>query len=158
MCCSEGFMKSASKSRFFLLSILMAALIVTGIVNFVLVKVLFVSFKSTDPNNPSSNGSALWNLTTAITTAAAANATSQSGAKYSFFVNQGINFFYIIVGGLMVYPRQCCTNDITPEMLKIPQRIFFFMALLDAFGTFFISMGAVYTPGQIQPLINQVSC
>ena len=29
------------------------------------------------------------------------------------------------------------------------------MGLLDAFGTFFTAMGAVYTPGSLQPLLNQ---
>ena len=141
-------MKAASKSRFFLLSIMMACLIVVGIVNFVLVKVLFVAFKS---NPPSVNSSIYSNISTTL----GPNGNMTDGSKYSFFVNQGINFLYLFVGGVMVYPRQCCTNDITPEMRKIPHRIFFIMGVLDAFGTFFISMGAVYTPGQIQPLIQQ---
>jgi hypothetical protein len=63
---------------------------------------------------------------------------------------------FVVLGGFMVYPRMVFTNDITPEMRRIPQRIFFFMACMDALGTFFLSMGQVYTPGQIQPLLNQV--
>lgn len=49
----------------------------------------------------------------------------------------------------------CCTDEITPEMRKVHHKAYLIMAALDSFGTFFISMGAVYTPGQIQPLLNQ---
>ena len=142
-------MKKASSSRLVLLTVLMSALIVVGIANYVLVKVLFVAFKSGNGNSTQNATSAFFEMLTAKTN------SSDDGSRYSFFVNQGINFFYIVVGGIMVYPRMCCTNDITPEMKKIPHKIFVIMALLDSFGTFFISMGAVYTPGQIQPLIQQ---
>lgn len=130
-------LRKALSNRVFLLTILMTTLVLTGIVNFVLVKVLFDAFKSGNETNTNDSSS------------------GSDGSRFSFFVNQGVNFMYVIVGGLMVYPRMCCTNHITPEMRAIPQWKFGVMAVLDAFGTFFISMGTVYTPGQIQPLLNQ---
>ena len=148
-------LKRASGSRMLLLTFFMVSLIIVGIANFVLVKVLFVAFTSEPPQNASivSNFTTIAaNFTTALTPT---NSSGSGGSRFSFFVNQGINFFYIVVGGFMVYPRMCLTKDITPDMRKVPHKIYLIMAALDSFGTFFISMGAVYTPGQIQPLLNQ---
>jgi len=77
------------------------------------------------------------------------------GDEYAFFVNQGVNLLYIIYGGIAVYPRWIWTKDITPEMVAFPHRIYFCMALLDALGTFFTAMGSSFTPGPLQPLLNQ---
>lgn len=117
MCCSEGLMQKAGKSRVFLISVLMGALVVVGIVNFVLAKVLFVSFKSMDPTHTgnatsvaAAAASADWMITASPTTLSPSN-SSGNGSRFSFFVNQGINFFYLIVGGVMVYvPRRHSTN------------------------------------------------
>jgi len=43
--------------------------------------------------------------------------------KYGFFVNQGINFLYIVFGVLAFYPRDFLTDDITPEMWKFPHKV-----------------------------------
>ena len=137
--------------------ILFALLVVVGVVNFVMMKVLYVAFKSNDVM-PMMNGTSTAGGNASTMDSAgpgSGNNTTTNGARYSFFVNQSINFFHIVIGAIIVYPRMLCTNDITPAMRKTPQRIFVFMALLDSFGTFFISMGSVYTPGQIQPLLNQ---
>lgn len=77
------------------------------------------------------------------------------GEKYSFFVSQGVNFLFVVYGGLIVYPMQLFTDKITPEMTAVPKKKFMIMGLLDCFGTFFTAMGAVYTPGQFQTLLNQ---
>jgi hypothetical protein len=76
-------------------------------------------------------------------------------AEYGMFVNQGINLLYIVFGGLAVYPRVILTNDITPEMWAFPHKVFMCMGLLDSLGTFFTAMGTAYTPGPLQPLLNQ---
>ena len=80
---------------------------------------------------------------------------SAYGEKYAFFASQGINVLFVIYGGMIVYPLQLFTDKITPEMTSLPKRKFMIMGLLDCFGTFFTAMGAVYTPGQIQTLLNQ---
>jgi len=77
------------------------------------------------------------------------------GGKYAFFVNQGVNLLYIVYGGAVLYPRMIFTNVVTPEMKKVPKTRFLIMGILDAFGTFFTAMGAAYTPGSLQPLLNQ---
>eukprot|EP00750_Incisomonas_marina_P030117 INCI7278.1.p1 GENE.INCI7278.1~~INCI7278.1.p1 ORF type:complete len:431 (-),score=48.87 INCI7278.1:634-1926(-) len=142
--------QSRRRRQLALVAALMSALVVVGVVNFVLVKILYVAFRS--GGNEINASVANQSLGTSVSPS---NSSFANGSQYSFFVNQAINFLYIIFGAFLVYPRMLCTNDITPEMRKTPHRIFLMMALLDSFGTFFISMGAVYTPGQIQPLLNQ---
>lgn len=80
---------------------------------------------------------------------------SAYGERYSFFVSQGVNLLFVIYGGMIVYPMQLFTDQITKEMTDIPKYKFMIMGLLDCFGTFFTAMGAVYTPGQFQTLLNQ---
>lgn len=89
------------------------------------------------------------------------------GEENAFFVSQGVNVLYVIYGGLVTYPRLLGggvghrlsswmgLDPITPAMRGSPQRRFIVMGLLDCFGTFFTAMGAVHTPGQFQPLLNQ---
>lgn len=89
------------------------------------------------------------------------------GEERAFFVSQGINVIYVLYGGLVVYPRlvpwgfgdaiSAAINfgPITPAMRRSPQGRFVAMGLLDCFGTFFTALGAVYTPGQFQTLLNQ---
>ena len=40
-------------------------------------------------------------------------------AKYSFFVNQGINLLYVIFGGAILLPRIIWTQDVTPEVSPV---------------------------------------
>ena len=111
----------------------MCLLLASGSVNFVLLKVLFTAY----------------------------------GEANAFFVSQGINLLYVVYGGLVTYPRLLGgglgsrlslwmgMEPITPAMRRSPQRRFIVMGLLDCFGTFFTAMGAVHTPGQLQPVLNQ---
>merc|ERR1719461_705324 len=62
---------------------------------------------------------------------------------------------YIIMSGAAISGKLLCTNDITDEMRQFPQYKFMIMATLDAGGQFLSFLGAVYTPGQDQQLINQ---
>mmetsp|Transcript_79704 Transcript_79704/g.200532 ORF Transcript_79704/g.200532 Transcript_79704/m.200532 type:complete len:504 (-) Transcript_79704:191-1702(-) len=77
------------------------------------------------------------------------------GDQYAFFVNQGVNFLYIVYGGAILYPRMCLTNAVTPTMKALSKKRFVVMGFLDALGTFFTAMGAAFTPGSMQPLLNQ---
>jgi len=92
------------------------------------------------------------------------------GEKNAYFVSQGVNLLYVIYGGLLVYPRQIfCAKDYEPIRHRRrgndkspaqssdidPKLKFLVMGILDCFGTFFTAMGAVYTPGVFQTLLNQ---
>ena len=77
------------------------------------------------------------------------------GASYAFFANQGVNFLYVVYGGVILQQKLHCTNEITKDMRTFPQTTFFKLAILDAFGTFFTAMGAVFTPMEYQPILNQ---
>ena len=77
------------------------------------------------------------------------------GASYAVFANQGVNFLYVVYGGVILQQKLHCTNEITKDMRTFPQTTFFKLAILDAFGTFFTAMGAVFTPMEYQPILNQ---
>lgn len=74
---------------------------------------------------------------------------------------QGVNFLYVIIGGVALYPRMWDASlrpdysMVTREMRALPQARFVIMAALDCCGTFLAAMGAVHTPGQYQSLLNQ---
>jgi hypothetical protein len=61
------------------------------------------------------------------------------GSQYAFFVSQGINALYIIIGGIFLYPKMWHFTDgfkpnyseITQEMRMLPQSRFIMMAFLD---------------------------
>lgn len=55
----------------------------------------------------------------------------------------------------MLYPRMCFTDAVTPKMRALSKKRFVIMGFLDALGTFFTAMGATFTPGSMQPLLNQ---
>eukprot|EP00965_Chrysotila_dentata_P045000 1494767-Pleurochrysis_carterae.AAC.3 len=116
------------------LVIVLCLLFTSGTANFVLLKVLFSAY----------------------------------GEGAAFFVSQGINILYCIYGGILVYPRMLPRGwghwvsltmglePITASMhAPVHQRRFLAMGIMDCFGTFFTAMGAVYTPGQYQTLMNQ---
>lgn len=77
------------------------------------------------------------------------------GEKYSQFVNQSVNFLYVAYGGFILCPRMILTDAVTLQMRCIPKKRFFIMGFLDALGTFFIALGAAYTPGSMQPILSQ---
>ena len=116
------------------LCVVLVLLVLAGSVNFVLLKVVYSAY----------------------------------GEERAFFVSQGINLLYVCYGAVLVYPRllgngrgqkvskMLGLDDISqPEMRRMPQAKFLAMGVLDCFGTFFTAMGAVNTPGQYQPLLNQ---
>ena len=74
--------------------------------------------------------------------------------EYSFFVNQAINLMYVVMGGLVLYPKQLFTNEINVST-DFPQRKFVIMGFLDSLGTLLTALGAVHTPSTFQPLLNQ---
>ena len=111
---------------------MLALLVAIGAINFVLLKVLYNAY----------------------------------GVERAFFVSQGINLLYVVYGGLLVYPRvlpgvgdrisdALGLERISPAMRAAPHSRFLRMGLLDCFGTFLTAMGAVHTPGQYQPILNQ---
>ena len=77
------------------------------------------------------------------------------GPANAYFVSQGVNLLYCVYGGVILAYKTHCTPDITPAMRKVPQRKFALMGLLDSLGTFLTAMGAVFTPGVFQTLLNQ---
>lgn len=81
---------------------------------------------------------------------------SAYGDGRAFFVNQGVNFLYVVYGAAVLYPRMWFTSNITEEMRQAPKGRFVAMGVMDAFGTFFTAMGSPYTPGSLQPLLNQL--
>jgi hypothetical protein len=143
-----------ASQRVVLLSVLTLLLIFVGVLNAVLIKVMYVAFKSDDGGGSNGSAGALteWAVTAAAAAAtttrggaAASNTTLADGSKFSFFVNQGVNLLYIIFGFFTVYPRLWCTNEITPLMRRCAlHKEYAILASIDAFGTFFLCMGAVY--------------
>ena len=53
------------------------------------------------------------------------------GASYAFFANQGVNFLYVVYGGVILQQKLHCTNEITKDMRTFPQTTFFKLAILD---------------------------
>jgi hypothetical protein len=43
------------------------------------------------------------------------------GEEEAFFVSTGVNFLYILYGGLILYPRMILTDKVTPEMTRLPK-------------------------------------
>mmetsp|Transcript_34430 Transcript_34430/g.83280 ORF Transcript_34430/g.83280 Transcript_34430/m.83280 type:complete len:521 (+) Transcript_34430:136-1698(+) len=95
---------------------------------------------------------------------------SAFGEHNAYFVSQGVNLLYMLYGGILVYPRLIFCHNYKPirprrwtsdsVIIKSsttlnPRWKFLIMGTLDCFGTFFTAMGAVYTPGVFQTLLNQ---
>jgi len=78
------------------------------------------------------------------------------GPQYSFFASQGVNLLYIVYGGIVLAPL-VCSGEVPAEQRARHGLMHKFCAMgcLDTLGTFLTAMGAVYTPGQLQPLLNQ---
>ena len=116
------------------LLLVLVLLLSSGVVNFVLLKVLFAAY----------------------------------GESQAFFVSQGINLLYCIYGGALIYPRLLPwgvgdyvshlvgMEPVTAAMRRPSNhKRFFKMGVLDCLGTFLTAMGAVFTPGHFQTLLNQ---
>lgn len=79
---------------------------------------------------------------------------SAFGDGRAFFVSQGVNFLYVLYGGVILRAVES-RGEITPEMRQIPHYKFLIMGTLDALGGFLAAMGAVHTSGPLQQLLNQ---
>lgn len=78
------------------------------------------------------------------------------GDEYAFFVNQAVNLGYCFIGAGIVWGRsRLGIHCINQNDLQVPHYKFMFLALLDGLGTFLTALGAVHTPGQYQPVLNQ---
>jgi drug/metabolite transporter (DMT)-like permease len=76
------------------------------------------------------------------------------GESRAFFVSQGVNFLYVLYGGIILH-YLTKKGEITPEMQAIPHTKFIVMGFLDCLGGFLAAMGANRTPGSLQQLLNQ---
>ena len=77
------------------------------------------------------------------------------GQDYAFFVDQGNNVLYLLFSVGSVLYKMKRTTDIGAQEYAFPQYKFLLMAAADGAGTFLSSLGAVYTPGNYQTLLNQ---
>lgn len=76
------------------------------------------------------------------------------GGSRFFFVMQGVNFLYVVYGGVVLaWLRH--TREIPPDMDSLPRRPFAVMAGLDCLGGLCAAMGAAAVAGQLQMLLNQ---
>ena len=154
-----------TNQRVVLLSVLTVLLIFVGVLNSVLMKVMYVAFKSDDDGSPNGTGGggggAVTELAALVTSAALttggggpSNATPADGSRFSFFVNQGVNFLYIVFGWFTVYPRILFTKEISPNMRRCAlHKDYALLACIDAVGTFFLCMGAVCVPYRYCPVL-----
>jgi drug/metabolite transporter (DMT)-like permease len=76
------------------------------------------------------------------------------GESRAFFVSQGVNFLYVLYGGIILH-YLTKKGEITEEMRAIPHLKFIVMGFLDCLGGFLAAMGANRTPGSLQQLLNQ---
>lgn len=76
------------------------------------------------------------------------------GEYRAFFVSQGVNFLYVLYGGIILH-YLTKRGEITEEMKAIPHTKFIVMGFLDCLGGFLAAMGANRTPGSLQQLLNQ---
>jgi drug/metabolite transporter (DMT)-like permease len=76
------------------------------------------------------------------------------GESRAFFVSQGVNFLYVLYGGIILH-YLTKKGEITEEMKAIPHLKFIVMGFLDCLGGFLAAMGANRTPGSLQQLLNQ---
>lgn len=76
------------------------------------------------------------------------------GESRAFFVSQGVNFLYVLYGGIILH-YLTKKGEITEEMRAIPHMKFIVMGFLDCLGGFLAAMGANRTPGSLQQLLNQ---
>mmetsp|Transcript_143438 Transcript_143438/g.357417 ORF Transcript_143438/g.357417 Transcript_143438/m.357417 type:complete len:426 (-) Transcript_143438:440-1717(-) len=75
--------------------------------------------------------------------------------RFAFFVDQGANIGYGALAGVPVL-YQWLRGQIPAEGRTFPQKTFACMGLLDALATYFTSVGAVHTPGQLQTVLGQL--
>jgi drug/metabolite transporter (DMT)-like permease len=76
------------------------------------------------------------------------------GESRAFFVSQGVNFLYVLYGGVILHILSS-RGEITDTMKSIPHIKFMTMGFLDSVGGFLAAMGANQTSGSMQQLLNQ---
>ena len=76
------------------------------------------------------------------------------GDSRAFFVSQGVNFLYVVYGGVILWYLSK-KGEITAETRNISHKKFIVMGLLDCIGGFLGAMGANGTSGSLQQLLNQ---
>ena len=76
------------------------------------------------------------------------------GESRAFFVSQGVNFLYVIYGGIILLMLARKGENTNPAQ-HIPHIKFITMGFLDSVGGFLAAMGANRTSGSMQQLLNQ---
>ena len=77
------------------------------------------------------------------------------GEDGSFFVSNAVNVIYVIVGGVALFYADVVKGEISEEVRQTSHMKFVVMAAMDALAGFLAAMGAVYTSGAVQQLLNQ---
>ena len=77
------------------------------------------------------------------------------GEDGSFFVSNAVNVIYVLVGGVALFYADTVKGEIAEEVRQTSHLKFVVMAAMDALAGFLAAMGAVYTSGAMQQLLNQ---
>ena len=77
------------------------------------------------------------------------------GEDGSFFVSNAVNVIYVVVGGVALLYADKVKGEITEDVRQTSHLKFVVMAAMDALAGFLAAMGAVYTSGAVQQLLNQ---
>ena len=76
------------------------------------------------------------------------------GESRAFFVSQGVNFLYVVYGGIILH-LLARRGENTIPVQHVPHIKFITMGFLDSVGGFLAAMGANRTSGSMQQLLNQ---
>jgi drug/metabolite transporter (DMT)-like permease len=78
---------------------------------------------------------------------------SAYGDSRAYFVSQGVNFLYVLYGGVILSIGHY--RGIITDEPNLPHTKFIIMGFLDCLGGFLAAMGANETSGSLQQLLNQ---
>lgn len=78
---------------------------------------------------------------------------SAYGDSRAYFVSQGVNFLYVLYGGIII--QIGVYRGMMPPEKDAPHIKFIIMGFLDCLGGFLAAMGANQTSGSLQQLLNQ---
>ena len=81
--------------------------------------------------------------------------TDGSFASLEFFVTQWTILLYVALAGALLLYRWLCTDLITDNQKRYPQRKFALMGLMDSVAGLCSSLGGAFTSGQVQTIIQQ---
>lgn len=76
------------------------------------------------------------------------------GSEGSFFVSNAVNLIYVLIGGVVLGIAEW-KGEIDDEVRNTSHAKFMVMASCDGLAGFLAAMGAVYTSGAVQQLLNQ---